>query len=155
MSKDIAILDENDYFRYRACGIIIENDAVLMASNDRENYFYSIGGAVKIGEIAEEACLREVFEETGVHFEIDRLIFIHENFFEMNDKACHELAFYFLMKPQKHRNFTLGLTQGVTEHLTWIPLTDYKNCQAYPVFFADELIDLSELTAVKRIVTYE
>ena len=34
---------------------------------------------------ASEAVLREVYEETGVHYEIDHLAVIHENFFNENN----------------------------------------------------------------------
>ncbi|WP_408645493.1 NUDIX domain-containing protein [[Clostridium] fimetarium] len=59
----------------------MENDSVLLASNEASDYFYSVGGGVHLGETSEEAVIREVFEETGVNYEIDRLVFIHENFF--------------------------------------------------------------------------
>ena len=37
-----------------------------------------------MGESAESAVLQEVFEETGIHYEIERLAMIHENFFNNN-----------------------------------------------------------------------
>ena len=94
---------DNKRFRLRAAAIIIENDAVLFATNDSENYYYSIGGARELGETAEEAVKREVLEETGIPYEIDRLAFVQENFFKRNDGmlkglSCHEITFYFLMK---------------------------------------------------------
>ena len=51
----------------RAAAIIVENDCALFACNETDDYFYSIGGGVHHGETAEDAVLREVFEETGVH----------------------------------------------------------------------------------------
>lgn len=91
--------------------IIIEDGCVLFAGNEREDYLYSIGGGVHMGETAEAAVLREVFEETGVHYEIDRLAVIHENFFNENKGTlkglnCHEISFYFIMKPRERRSFT-------------------------------------------------
>ena len=50
-----------------------------------------------MGETAEDAVRREVREETGVDYEIERLAVVHENFFD-NDSGllrglvCHELA---------------------------------------------------------------
>lgn len=82
MEYDCGFTKEDKWFRYRAAAIIIEEGYVLFAGNERENYFYSIGGAVHMGESAEEAVKREVFEETGVKYEVERLAFIHENFFE-------------------------------------------------------------------------
>ena len=71
----------NKWFRYRACAIIIEDNHVLMEGNESVSFLYSIGGGVHHGETAEEAAVREALEETGVSYEIDRLAFIHENFF--------------------------------------------------------------------------
>ena len=81
MEFDCGITKENKWFRYRAAAIIIEDGCMLFIGNENENYYYSVGGGVHIGEKAEDACLREVFEETGVRYEIDRLCVIHENFF--------------------------------------------------------------------------
>ena len=96
---DCGFTKENNWFRYRAAAIIIEDDCVLFAGNEHEDYYYSIGGGVHMGERAEDAVIREVFEETGVHYEIDRLAVIHENFFHENSGIlkglnCHEISFF-------------------------------------------------------------
>lgn len=44
-----------------------------LAGNENE-YYYSIGSGVHMGE---SAVLQEVFEETGIHYEIERLAVIH------------------------------------------------------------------------------
>lgn len=102
---DCGFTKENNWFRYRAGAIIVENECVLFVGNKNEKYLYSVGGGVHMGETAEAAVLREVFEETGVQYEIDHLAVIHENFFNENEGAlkgldCHEISFYFLMKPK-------------------------------------------------------
>ena len=51
-----------------------------MVGNERADYLYSVGGRIRFGETAEEAVRWEVYEETGVRMEIDRLGFVHENF---------------------------------------------------------------------------
>ena len=60
---DCGFTKENNWFRYRAAAIIIEDGCALFAGNAID-YFYSIGGGVHMGETAEEAVLREVYEET-------------------------------------------------------------------------------------------
>ena len=45
---------------------MINMTCVLFAGNELEDYYYSIGGGVHMGETAEDAVKREVFEETGV-----------------------------------------------------------------------------------------
>lgn len=52
-----------------------------MVGNERADYLYSVGGRIKFGETAEEAVIREVLEETSVRVAVDRLGFIHENYF--------------------------------------------------------------------------
>lgn len=81
MEYDCGFKKGNKWFRYRAAAIIVEDDCVLFAGNEVDDYYYSIGGGVHLGETSEEAVKREVFEETGVSYEIDHLAVIHENFF--------------------------------------------------------------------------
>lgn len=108
------------WFRYRAGAIILDDGRVLMARNDLDPYHYSIGGGVHHLETAENAVRREVFEETGVSLEIDRLGFIHENFFpgsataSLRGRQCHELTFYFVMEHSPGTDLT-----GRSHHGRW------------------------------------
>lgn len=77
MQYDCGFTNGNGWFRYKATAIIIENGSVLFAKTDRDDYYHPVGGGFHIGEKAEEGVVREVYEETGVHYEIDRLAFIH------------------------------------------------------------------------------
>lgn len=155
---DCGFVNENGWFRYRAAAIIIENGHVLFAKNEIDDYYYSIGGGVHLGENDEDAVKREVLEETGVEYEIDRLVFIHENFFKgtstLDGLTCHEVAFYFLMKPRGSQELkSNSYTQGVREHMHWLPIKNLKNYVAYPSFFAEKLLCLSD--NIEHIVTYE
>ncbi len=68
MEHNCGFTDENKWFRYRAAAIIVEDGCVLLAGNEKEDYLYSIGGAVHMGETAEEAVKRETLEETGINY---------------------------------------------------------------------------------------
>lgn len=146
MAFDCGFTKENNWFRYRAAAIIVEENCVLFAGNESADYLYSIGGAVHMNESSEDAVIREVFEETGVHYEVDRLAVIHENFFygdggTQPDMLCHEVAFYYLMKPRGTKklhsdSYTNG---GYKETVHWIPIDDLDKYIAYPTFMKDYL----------------
>lgn len=159
MERDCCITQDNQWFRYRAAAIIIEDGCVLFAGNEKEDYFYSIGGGVHMGETAEDAVRREVLEETGVAYEIDRLAFIHENFFLGNSGLagfeCHEVAFYFLMKPRGSQtlNSHSVTSGGIPETMHWIPIDELDRHRAYPLFLREKLRDLRP--EIEHIVTHE
>lgn len=143
MSIDCGFKKENNWFRYRAAAIIIENGCVLFAGNSNEDYYYSIGGAVHMNEKAEDAVRREVFEETGVDYEIERLAVIHENFFDgdggtLDGLHCHEIAFYYLMKPRGTQELhSCSYTCGAKEEMYWIPIEDLDKHKAFPTFLKE------------------
>ena len=152
---------ENKWFRYRAAAIIIEENCLLFAGNEKEEYFYSIGGAVHIGETSEEAVKREVYEETGIKYEIDRLAFIHENIFKgygysLQGKECHEIALYYLMKSKgiKKIDSDSYTHQGIKEQMHWIAIKDLdKYKQIYPTFLKDKIKNIPD--NLEHIVTKE
>lgn len=159
MEYNCGFTKDNKWFRYRAAAIIVEEGFVLFAGNENEDYYYSIGGAVHMGETAEDAVIREVMEETGVLYEIDHLAVIHENFFADNMGAlknmdCHEIALYFMMKPRgtKELNST-SFTQGVKENMYWLQIAELDKYKAFPTFMKEYL--QSEHAGVEHIISDE
>ena len=156
---DCGFTKENQWFRYRAAAIIVEDNCVLFAGNEKEDYLYSIGGGVHMGETAENAVLREVYEETGVHYEIDRLAVIHENFFNENNGTlkgldCHEISIYFLMKSRGTKELNSNsFTWGVKEEMHWIPIEELDRYKAFPTFLKEYLS--KEHVGIEHIVTDE
>lgn len=156
---DCGFTKDNNWFRYRAGAIIIESDCVLFAGNKDESFYYSIGGGVHMGETAEEAVIREVFEETGIHYSIDYLAVIHENFFNENTGSlkgleCHEICFYFMMKSKGTQELkSNSFTHGVKEEMHWIPINDLDKYRAFPSFLKDYLSEKHK--EMKHIVTDE
>ena len=147
---DITLKVDNGYFIYKVGAIIIHNEKVLMVKNKNFPYYYTVGGRVKFRETSENAVLREVYEETRINFEIDRLAFIHENCFVANasflgDAPCHEIALYYLMKQSNEigniKCNSVG-ADGGTESLHWISLGKLPNYMLFPEFYKTELLNL-------------
>ena len=159
MEHDCAIIDDKKAFRYRAAAIIVEGNCVLFARNEVDDYYYSVGGAVHMGETSEKAVKREVLEETGLNYEVDRLAVIHENFFigtsGLKGVDFHEVTFYYIMKPMGKRDFTSASTtmSGVKETMHWVPIDELDKCKAYPTFMKEFL--RSEHNGVENIITDE
>lgn len=158
MCRDCRFDADDTHFHYRVGAIIIEDGCVLLAKTDAADYYYSVGGGVHIGETAEEAVKREVFEETGIHYEIDRLQFVHENFFVDGvvavGRKIHEISFFFLMKPKgKKEKITESFCCVGKEYMHWIPIDKLKDYKVFPEFYADKLMNLSD--NVEHIVSKE
>ena len=156
-THDIDFTRENKWFRLRAAAIIIENDCVLMAGNEGVSFLYSIGGGIHHGETAEQAAIREVLEETGVKYEIERLAFIHENLFVMQEgvlkgRECHEIAFYFLMRSRNSQEVSCkSATHDGKEFIKWIPISKLPRYTVYPSFYIEKLSNIPAV--VEHIVT--
>ena len=147
---------DDGFINIRVGAIIMKDGRFLMVGNERADYLYSVGGRVKFGETAEEAVVREVCEETGIRLEIDRLGFIHENYFygdspAKNGKLIYEISFFFYMKvPEDFEPVSSDFTEDNSkEHLIWV--SPDTTLTIYPEFFRSELSHPEK--HVKHIVT--
>ena len=144
MKKDMCVPCDDGIINIRVGAIIMKDGKILMVGNDRTDYLYSVGGRIKFGETAAEAIVREVFEETGVKMEIDRLGFVHENYFYGDaptnlGRLIYETSFYFYMKtPSDFEPISDSFTEdNVREQLRWASPDD--EIKMYPTFFKTEL----------------
>lgn len=159
MGLDCGITTSDLWFRYRVGAIIVQNGFILLAKTEGETFYYTVGGGVQIGEEAKHAAEREALEETGIPYEAERLVFIHENFFYgeegiLKGKQCHEICFYYLMKPQNTMEITVdSYTHGMKEKMHWIPTKELDKYKVFPGFLSAEILNLP--TEVKHIVTHE
>ena len=154
---DMTVPCGNGLLNIRVGAIIMKKDKILMVANSKHpEYLYSVGGRIKFGETAEEAVIREVYEETGIQMEVDRLGFVHENYFygdvDSNlGKLIYEISFFFYMKVPENfepKNQTFA-EDDHKEYLQWISLD--STVKYYPEFFKTEL--KHPQTAVKHFVT--
>lgn len=159
MENDLTVaVSDNAVLNVRVGAIIMKQGEFLMVGNERAEYLYSVGGRIQIGETAQEAVKREVYEETGVKLDIDRLGFIHENYFigdsgKALGKWVYEISFFFYMNTPDDfcpvcDSFAEG---GEKENLLWVSADTPKKC--FPEFFKTELA--APCKEIKHIVTKE
>lgn len=128
MKHDCCFCIGKNWFRYRVGAIIISEGHALFSYGEKCGYYYTVGGGVHIGESSEEAIIREVYEETGDEFVIERPLCLIENFFDgdgaLDGFDCHTIELYYLMKPKGLKEYDkLSLTTGGdTEKMKWIPI---------------------------------
>ena len=156
MSRDLCIDHDGGVVNIRVGAIIMKDGKFLMVGNPNFDYLYSVGGRIQFGETAEQAVVREVFEETGRTLEIDRLGFVAEDYFICDapahlDKLVYEIGFYFYMKtPADFEPVCGSFTEdGAEEFLVWADPEERR--KLYPVFFNDELRHPEQ--GVKHFVT--
>ena len=156
MNNDLSVKTEGGILNIRVGAIIMKGEEFLMVENDLFDHMYSVGGRIKFGETAEEAVVREVYEETGTKMEVDRLGFVHEVFFPGDSlvkrgNIVHEFSFFFYMKvPENFEPVCNSFSEdGVKERLMWIKADHPK--KYYPEFFKTELKNPSK--EIKHFVT--
>ena len=158
MRNDMTVPSGDGLVNLRVGAIIMKDGKLLMVGNRYHNYLYSVGGRIQFGETAEEAVVREAEEETGVRLDIDRLGFVHENYFygdmPWNERLLiYEVAFYFYMRvPEGFEPVCKSVIEdGTEEFLEWVSPDEPR--AIYPEFFR-EALKRPEHT-VKHFVTDE
>ncbi len=79
------------------------------------------GGGLEFGETIEEAMVREVEEETGLHVIAKSLLSHHSRISEFDDKSMH--IFQFLLDVEIKGGTLRNETGGSTDLVEWVPLS--------------------------------
>ena len=140
-------------FSLRAAALIIYDGRILLAKSDNYDCFYTVGGGIHQNETSHEAVLRECYEEIGDHFEIDRLVFVQERFYTVENTQYHEIVFFYLMKKKDIELYSGANTDQNNEHLYWIPIDELETMNIAPAFLSAAVKNIP--TEVTHIISYE
>jgi 8-oxo-dGTP pyrophosphatase MutT (NUDIX family) len=142
-------------FSYRTAALIIKDNQLLVAKNKDHLCYYTVGGGIEIYETSEEAVIREVFEETGLKLEIDRLVFVQERFHKVNEQKFQEVVFFYIMK--NFYNFNIEnnsyTDQGTKETLHWLSLDELNKINLVPEFLKTK--NLNNIDKIEHIISKE
>ena len=139
ISYKIENADGKQRFNYRVAGIVTQGDRFLIHQFKGADFFFLVGGRVKLGETAEQALLREFEEELGVRPLSCTVAFVAENFFTYEAEAFHELSFYFNVEGLSPE--ALPLDGETRENITflWRTRDELKTLNLQPEFLKAEL----------------
>ena len=153
---DISFKNGNEKFNYRVCAMMISGGKILAMKDERSPYYYLPGGRVKIGETAENAVIRECFEELSAKPEIIRPLWLNQAFFteDVEKIRFHELCIYYLMDISKTDILSRGESfvcyEGEREHFyEWLPFEKLKDEYFYPNFLKKEIFDLPDVFTIR------
>ena len=145
------VFDEGDArFNYRVAGIALDGNRVLFTRVETEDFWFLPGGRVELLETSGEALIREMKEELGVEVRIERLLWVVENFFELDGKSYHELGLYFLMTlPRncsiyKKNDVFEGNEDGLKVIFKWYPLDILDKVPIVPSFLCTGLLSIPD-----------
>lgn len=143
---------DNAQFNYRIVGVVIHDGRVLLNSVEGWGFWFLPGGRAEMMEPARETLRREMREELGTDVEVERLLWIVENFFKFDGQNFHETGLYFLMSlpPDSPLYKREGPFAGKEEHVAlvfqWFRLDELPQIRLYPGFLPQALQSLPATT---------
>lgn len=150
---DVGYRKPSGNFSLRAAALIIHDDKLLLAKSNDYDCYYTVGGGIHQNESSEDAVLRECYEETGVFFAIERLVFIQERFFSLENIDYHEVVFFYLMKDISFELHDGINTDQKNEHLYWMPISELEGVNLVPAFLKTAVKSIPN--EIVHILSYE
>lgn len=145
---DISFKTTEGRFNYRVAGLIVKDNKLLIMQDKGQPYFYVPGGRIKMNEKSVDAVKREIQEELGVEVNVDRMLWINENFFkeETSEEQFHEVCFFYLVEFKENEdlkgNEFVVDEEGKIHTYYWKTLDEIKYINLYPQFLREKIVDL-------------
>lgn len=150
---DVGYKNSSGNFSLRAAALIIQDNKLLVAKSQDYDCYYTVGGGIRQNETSDKAVLRECFEETGHPYQIDRLVYVQERFFQLENINHHEVVFFYLMKDDGFEVVSGVNTDQQKEQLFWLPIEEVEEINLVPTFLKTALQDIPK--EIMRVVSYE
>ena len=155
---DLKIKTEKEEFHGRSCGIINQDDKFLIMRVNKTPYYHIPGGHIEIGEDSEQAIIREIKEEIGCEVEEANLFAIQENFWTRDNKKCHGIEFYYIIKLKQQLQMKncekIENDKGEEKLLEfkWLTPKELKNIDLRPANIKDMLVNQDYLKGLSHII---
>ncbi|MET0959299.1 MAG: NUDIX hydrolase [Psychrobacillus psychrotolerans] len=146
---DISFKTNEGRFNYRVGGLIVQDNKLLIMQDQGQPYYYIPGGRIKMNEKSEDAVKREVKEELGTEVNVNRILWVNENFFqeETLKEKFHEVCFFYLLELKDKEILKRGNKFEVDENgkihmYYWKTLDEIKSINLYPQFLKEKITEL-------------
>ena len=151
MRRMITFDEDHIRFTNRIVGIAYDRGRVLLHRAEHDDFWALPGGRAELLETAADTLRREMREEMNEDVEVERLIWLAENFFEYNGRAHHEIGFYFLMhlppdSPLREKTTFLGHEGDLQIIFEWFPVETLGKVYLFPTFLRTGLQNLPSST---------
>ena len=145
---DVKIKTNDLKFKFRVCGIIINDGKILLEEYSKDSFCLP-GGYVNLGESSEDAIQRELKEELEIDFNIDSFLGVIENFFtNLRLVKTHGIEFYYKVsfknvddiKKIDYNRIENDHGFMVQHHFRWIDLSDLDNINLVPNVIINKIL---------------
>jgi ADP-ribose pyrophosphatase YjhB (NUDIX family) len=139
-------------FNFRTVAVILHQGQVLIHRAEKDSFWTLPGGRVEFGEPSSTALIREIREELGIKIEVERLLWLVENFFTYEAEDYHEVALYFLVKlPTGSALYTQktpikGDEEGIPLIFQWHRIEALTEIELCPTFLKESLREIPDST---------
>ena len=151
----------NDFrFNARTSAVIYNKDLskVLLFNVEGRNFYMLPGGRIEELEESIDTIKREIKEEIGCDVQEASLFSIQENFWTRNDKKCHGIEFYYIIKPkqklqmQDYEKIENDKGEEKLLEFKWATAEELKDIDLRPVNIRDMLINEEYLKGLSHVV---
>lgn len=152
---------DHNKFNFRVAGIAIHNNRILLHTTEKDDFWNLPGGRVEFNESTDQTIIREIKEELDIEVQMNKLLFVNEDFFDYEDKHYHEIGFYYLIDlPDGHEVIKKdGEFKGIEDYgrliFKWFLLDELKDLNVYPEILKTELIKWKDQNKIQHYIVHQ
>ncbi len=131
-------------FNHRVAAVVIDDGYLLLHKSEKDDFWSLPGGRLELLEDSKTALEREFLEEVNEALQVERMLWIVENFFDYEAKQFHELGMYYLATlankeaELRHKSVShVGYEPALKLIYKWFKLEDVKDMRVFPSFLRE------------------
>lgn len=135
---DLTFPTPSEMFNVRVAVAIVHDGRLLVQGDHHYPFVVPPGGRCRLHESTADAARREIREELACDVAIGRLLWLVENFFELDGRRVHELTFVYEGRLPADAPFVategdfLGAEDNPRLFYRWVPLPELATLELYP-----------------------